>query len=365
MAPKVKVGIIGTGMISKAYIKGCRKFELLEIAACSDIDMERARAVAQEWEIPRVCTSDELLADPDIQIVLNLTIPKVHAQVNLAAIAAGKSVYSEKPFAVTLEEGQRVLEAARAKGVLLGNAPDTFLGEAHQLCRRLIDAGEIGTPIAAFAAFAYHATGGAPARDFMFQRGAGPLFDMGPYYLTALVNMLGPVQRVTATVRTPFSERIVERGEYQGRHIAVETPTHLTGVCDFASGATGTLLFSFDIHRGHNLPLLEVYGSEGTLSVPDPNFHGGVVRIAKGGKDWQEVPHTGSNEFTRGIGVAELADALLRKQQNRASGAMAYHVLETMLAFEQSSLTDTHVQIVSQPERPAPLSEGTLQHEAS
>lgn len=361
MATKVKVGIIGTGMISKAYIKGCRKFDILEIAACSDIDMERARAVAQEWEIPKVCTSDELLADPQIQIVINLTIPKVHAQVNLAAIAAGKSVYSEKPFAVTLEEGQSVLEAAQAKGVLIGNAPETFLGEAHQLCRRLIDAGEIGTPIAAFAAYAIHSRGGPPNRDFMFQRGAGPLLDMGPYYLTALVNMLGPIQRVTATVHTPFTERVVEHGEYQGRHIAVETPTHITGVFDFASGATGTIIFSFDIHRGHNLPRLEVYGSEGTLSVPDPNLHGGIVRISKGGKDWQELPHSDSNEFTRGIGVAELAYALLHKRPNRASGALAYHVLETMLAFEQSSLNNMHVQVVSQPERPAPLPEGELE----
>jgi predicted dehydrogenase len=356
MATKVKVGIIGTGIISKAYINGCRKFDLLEIAACSDIDMERAHAIAEQWNIPKVCTVEQLLADPDIQIVLNLTIPKAHAQVSLAAIAAGKSVYTEKPFAVTLEEGQHVLEAAQAKGVLLGNAPDTFLGESHQLCRNLIDEGEIGTPIAAFACFAIHAWGGAPNRDFMFQQGAGPLFDMGPYYLTDLVNMLGPIQRVTGTVHTPFSERVVQRGEHRGRHIAVETPTHITGVFDFACGATGTLIFSYDIHRGHNLPLLEIYGTEGTLSVPDPNYNGGTIRISKEGNDWQELSPPSSNEFTRGIGVADMAYALLYKRPNRASGALAYHILETMLAFEQASLSGTHIQIASQPERPAPYS---------
>jgi predicted dehydrogenase len=360
MATKVKVGIIGTGIISKAYINGCRKFDILEIAACSDIDMERARAVAQQWNISKVCTVEELLTDPEIQIVINLTIPKVHAQVSLAAILADKSVFTEKPFAVTLEEGQRVLEAARSKGVLLGNAPDTFLGEAHQLCRRLIDEGEIGAPIAAFACFAIHAEGGAPNRDFMYQRGAGPLLDMGPYYLTDLVNMLGSVQRVTGTARTPFAERVVQRGEHQGRRIAVETPTHITGVFDFACGATGTLIFSYDIHRGHSLPRLEIYGAEGTLSVPDPNYHGGLVRISKGGDDWQELPQPYSNEFTRGIGVADMAYALLHKQSNKASGELAYHVLETMLAFEQASLSGAHVQIASQPERPAPLLAGQL-----
>lgn len=354
MATKVKVGIIGTGMISKTYINGCRKFDVLEIAACSDIDMERARVVAEQWDIPKVCTIDELLADPEIQIVINLTIPKAHAQVSLAAIAAGKSVYTEKPLAVTLEDGQRVLAEAEAHGVLVGSAPDTFLGEAHQLCRKLIDEGEIGAPIAAFASFTFYAEGGAPNRDFMFQRGAGPLLDMGPYYLTALVNLLGPIERVTGTVRTPLAERVVTRGEHMGRRIAVETPTHITGVFDFASGATGTLVFSYDIHRGHNLPRLEIYGSEGTLSVPDPNYHGGVVRISKGGKEWQELPSSSSNEFTRGIGVADLADALLHKRPARASGALAYHVLETMLAFEQASLSSTHVQIASRPQRPAP-----------
>ena len=355
MATKVKVGIIGTGMISKAYINGCRKFDILEIAACSDIDMERAQDVAQQWNIPKAYTVEELLADPEIQIIINLTIPKVHAQVSLAAIAANKSVYTEKPFAVTLEEGQRVLEAAQSKGVLLGSAPDTFLGEAHQLCRQLIDDGEIGTPIAAFACCAGYAGGGAPNRDFMFQRGAGPLLDMGPYYLTDLVNMLGPIQRVTGTVRTPFAERVVQQGEYQGRRIAVETPTHITGVFDFACGATGTLVFSFDIHRGHSLPRLEIYGTEGTISVPDPNYHGGQVRISKGGDAWQALPQSSSNEFTRGIGVAEMAYALLHQQPNRASGELAYHVLETMLAFEQASLSGTHIHLASQPERPAPL----------
>ncbi|GLV61118.1 dehydrogenase [Dictyobacter sp. S3.2.2.5] len=360
MATKVKVGIIGTGMISRVYINGCRKFDILEIVACADIDMERARAAAQQWNIPTACTVEELLADPEIQIVINLTIPKVHAQVSLAAIAAGKSVFCEKPFAVTLEEGQRVLEAAQAKGVLLGNAPDTFLGESHQLCRKLIDEGEIGTPIAAFACFAMHAEGGGPNRDFMFQRGAGPLLDMGPYYLTDLINMLGPVQRVTGTVRTPFTEHIVQRGEHQGRRIAVETPTHITGVFDFAGGATGTLVFSYHMHRGHSLPRLEIYGTEGTISVPDPNLHGGLVRMSRGGEDWQDLPQPWSNDFTRGIGVADMAYALLEKRPNRASAELAYHVLETMLAFEQASLNGTHVQIASQPERPAPVLAGQL-----
>lgn len=361
MATRVKVGIIGTGMISKAYIQGCRKFDtILDLVACADIDMERAREAAAQWNIPKVCTVEELLVDPEIQIVINLTIPKAHAQVSLAAIEAGKSVYTEKPFAVTLEDGQRVLKAAQARGVLLANAPDTFLGEAHQLCRKLVDEGAIGKPVGAFACFAIRADGGAPNRDFMFQRGAGPLLDMGPYYLTALINLLGPVKRVTGSVSTTFTERIVTRGEHQGRRIPVETPTHISGIFDFANGATGTLIFSYDMLRGHNLPRLEVYGTEGTLSVPDPNFNGGAVSILKPGAEWQELPQPYGNAFTRGIGVADLAYALINQREPRASGAIAYHVLETMLAFERASLNGTHVQIVSQAERPAALPDGVL-----
>jgi predicted dehydrogenase len=352
---KIKIGIIGTGIISKVYIKGLRQFTNLELVACADIDMARARAVAAELQIPKACVVDELLADPEIQLVINLTIPRAHAAVNLAIIEAGKHVYSEKPFATTLDDARRVLDAAAARGVQIGGAPDTFLGAGQQLCRQLIDAGEIGEPVAAFASMAGYWDGGAPGRDFLFQRGAGPMLDMGPYYITSLVNLLGPIQRVTGSARITFPERVVRQGEHQGRRIAVDTPTHITGVLDFSSAALATILMSFDILDGHSLPTLEIYGTEGILSVPDPNLHGGVVRMRRSTGDWIELPHSYSDEYTRGIGVAEMAEAIANGRQPRANGDLLYHVLETLLAFEQASTSGTHISIESQPPRPAPL----------
>ena len=358
METKVKVGLIGTGMISKVYLKGLRAFEIVDVVACSDIDLERARAVAAEFGIPNACSVAELLADPEIQLVINLTIPKVHAQVSLDVIAAGKHVYTEKPFATTLADGQRILAAARERNLLVGCSPETILGGAHQMCRKLIDEGAIGTPLAAFMCFAHFARGGAPERDFMFQVGAGPMFDMGPYYLTALVNMLGPVKRVTGSTSLPQPIRVVQDGPYKGREIAVETPTHITGAMEFASGPIATVVTSFDIHREHSLPRLEIYGSEGILSVPDPNMHGGVIRLRRPGEEWREVPHNEDNNYTRGFGVADMAYAITYHRPVRASGEIGCHVLETMLAFERSSLEGRHIAIESRPERPEPVPAG-------
>ena len=198
MATKVKVGIIGCGNIFSAYAKGLRVFDILELAACADIDMARARAKAEEFNVPRACTVDELLADPAIEIVVNLTVPKTHAEVSLQIIEAGKHVYSEKPLAVTREDGGRILAAAKARGLLVGCAPDTFLGGGLQTCRKLIDDGWIGRPVAATAFMAGHGVEAwHPNPFFYYQKGGGPVFDMGPYYLTALINLLGPARRVT------------------------------------------------------------------------------------------------------------------------------------------------------------------------
>ncbi len=351
MTPKVKVGIIGTGMISNAYIKGCQQSSILDLVACSDIYLDKARAMAEQYAIPHVYTVEELLADPDIQIVINLTIPKAHAPVAISAIEAGKHVYSEKPFAVTVEEGRRVLELARARGVLVGNSPETFLGISHQLCRKLIDEGVIGEPIAALASLAGRVDPGDPARDFMFQPGGGPMLDMGPYYFTDLVNMLGPIRRVTGQVRNTFPERTIT---YRGseRQLSVTIPTHLTGALDFVGGAVATVLMSFDMPGGHDIPRLQIYGSEGILDVPDPNLHGGPVRIRLHGKDWEEVAHPYKEGYFRGVGVEDLAYAIHEGRQPLASGELAEHVLEAMLAFEQSSSTGRHIDIQSRPQIP-------------
>ena len=358
---KVKVGVIGCGNISGAYFSGCKPYDMLEVVACADLIMDRAEAKAEEFEIPKTCSVEELLDDPEIQIVVNLTVPKAHAEVNLAAIEAGKNVHCEKPFAVNREEGLKVLDAAREKGVLVGCAPDTFLGGGIQTCRKLLDDGWIGEPVAATAFMVGHGhESWHPAPDFYYQAGGGPMFDMGPYYLTALINLLGPVKRVTGSVRISFPERVITNKTRYGERIPVETPTHITGVLDFASGAVGTIVMSFDVWS-HHLPRIEVYGSEGSLSVPDPNgFKGPVLVRRAGAEDWNEVPLTHSPDVSRGIGVADMAYALVYGRPHRASGKLAHHVLDIMQSFEDASTSGRHIALDSSCSRPASLPMGLL-----
>jgi predicted dehydrogenase len=365
---KVKIGVIGTGNILSQYVRGTRAFEMLDLVACADIDVPKAKARADELEIPRACTVDELLADPEIQIVINLTVPKAHAEVSLAAVAAGKSVQSEKPLAVTRADGRRILAAAKEKGVLVGCAPDTFMGGGQQTCRNLIDEGAIGRPVAAVAFMAGHGPERwHPNPDFFYQAGGGPMFDMGPYYLTALVHLLGPAKRVTASAQRSFAERVAGPDRVNGRRIPVEIPTHIAGVIDFAEDAEGhpgpvaTLITSFDVWAA-NLPRIEVYGSEGSLSVPDPNTFGGPVMLRTADeREWSEVSHTHSAEVGRGIGVADMAYALTdpnHTRRHRTSGELAYHVLDLMHAFHDASRQDRHIYVESTCERPAALPVG-------
>jgi predicted dehydrogenase len=360
MADKVKVGLIGCGNIAPAYIKWSRTFEILDVAACADIDLSAAQQVAGEHGL-RACAVDELLADPEIEIVINLTVPKAHAEVSLAIIAAGKHVHSEKPLAITREDGQKILAAAAKAGVRIGCAPDTFLGGGLQTCRKLIDDGWIGQPVAATAFMlsrgpeSWH-----PNPDFFYAIGGGPLFDMGPYYLTALVNLLGPVRRVTGAIRTSFPERIATSAAQYGRRIPVEVATHITGALDFAAGPIGTLIVSFDVWQ-HSLPRIEIYGSEGTLIVPDPNAFGGPVQVWRPtDREWREIPLTHSAEVGRGIGVADMAYGLRSGRPHRASGALAYHVLDLMHSIEDASRGGHHVELASTCPQPAPLPLGLL-----
>lgn len=359
MENKVKVGIIGTGNISGAYVKWTRTFEILDLVACADIDMAKAQEIGTKYEIPKVMTVEALLADPEIEIVINLTIPAVHAEVTLSILQSGKHAYSEKPLAINRQDGQQILKTAKDRGLLVGCAPDTFLGGGQQTCRKLIDDGQIGEPVAAVAFMASHGPEGwHPNPDFFYKLGGGPMFDMGPYYLTSLINLLGPVRRVTGSTRKSFAERIATAPVTNGRRIPVETSTHIAGLLDFASGPVGTLITSFDVW-GHNLPRIEVYGSEGTLSVPDPNIFGGPVRLYKPQeKAWVEVPLTHSEETGRGIGVADMAYAIRYGRTHRASGELAYHVLDLMCTFEDASVKGQHVEVESTCKRPAPLPVG-------
>jgi predicted dehydrogenase len=354
---KIKVGIIGTGNISGIYFQNGRKFESMEVIACADLDVERAKAKAAEHGI-RGCSVEELLADPDIQMVINLTIPLAHASVCLQALEAGKHVFVEKPFTVTREEGEQVLELARRKGLLVGSAPDTFLGGGIQTSIKLVEDGWIGTPIGATA---FMVGGGHeswhPSPEFYYHKGGGPMFDMGPYYLTALIALLGPITRVTGSARITFPERTITSQPKYGQKIKVETPTHIAGVIDFASGPIGTLLTSFDVKGNSILPRIELYGSAGTLLIPDPNNFGGEIRVWRAGaKEWSSIPLThGYADNARGVGAADMAKAIQTGRKHRANGDMAFHVLEAMHGFHDASEQGKHYVMKSTCERPAPF----------
>jgi Predicted dehydrogenases and related proteins len=358
----VKIGIVGCGNISGIYLKNAKILEALEVVACADLIPERAKARAEEFGVPKACAVEELMADPEVEIVVNLTVPQAHGEVALQAVRAGKSVYNEKPLTTEREEAQELLAEAKKRGVLVGGAPDTFMGAGIQTCRKLIDDGWIGEPVAATAFMlsrgheSWH-----PDPAFYYQRGGGPMFDMGPYYLTALVTLLGPVARVTGAARATFPERIITSKPKFGERIKVEVPTHIAGIMQFASGAIGTIVTSFDVWGG-NVPHIEIYGTEGTLSVPDPNGFGGPVRIRRAGaREWSEVPHThGYSENSRGLGVADMAYALRTGRPHRASGELAYHVLDIMHAFHEASEKGVHIELESTCSRPAALPMGLM-----
>ena len=356
----VNFGIIGCGNISNAYFNATKKFPLLHIAACADLDLARAQAKAAEHNVPKACTPEELLADPDIEIVINLTIPNAHYAVSKAALLAGKHVHVEKPLCVTFEEGQELVNLAKEKNLRIGCAPDTFLGGGHQTCRKLIDDGVIGEPIAATAFMlcrgheSWH-----PAPEFYYKAGGGPMFDMGPYYLTALVNMIGPVRRVSGATRITFPERLITSQPLNGTQIKVDVPTHVTGLLDFANGAIATIVTSFDVYDAPHGSPITVFGTEGTIQVPDPNGFGGKVRVRTAKSDWEDVALThGYNGNERGIGAADIAYAIQSGRPHRASGDLGFHVLETMQAFHTSSNTGTHYAMTSTVARPAMMVAG-------
>lgn len=361
MARKIKVGIIGCGKICDQYFKGCRAYDVLEIVACADLDLARARARAAEYAVPRACTVVELLAAPDIDLVLNLTVPQAHAEVNEAALAAGKHVYAEKPFALNSQDGMRVMALARERGLLVGCAPDTFLGGGLQTARKALDDGLVGRPVAAFAFMLSHGPESwHPAPEFYYKRGGGPMFDMGPYYITALVNFFGPVARVSGSAQTSFPERQITSQPLAGTKIRVDVPTHYAGTMDFASGAVATIAMSFDVWAGPQMPRIVVYGSEGTLEIPDPNMFDGSVRLFRPGvKEAELIAPAHSLLRGRGTGVADMAYSILRRERpHRASGEVANHVVEVMEAFERSSTGERHERLRSTCARPPALPAG-------
>ena len=361
---KVKVGVVGCGNISSIYFENMTKvFDILEVKAVVDLDKSRSQAAAEKYGIPVIYdTAEALLADPEIELILNITTPPHHATVCLAALNAGKHVYVEKPLAITREDGLKIKELAKKKGLLAGGAPDTFLGGGIQTCRKLIEDGWIGEPVACTAFMTCHGhESWHPDPEFYYKVGGGPMFDMGPYYLTALINLMGPVESVSGSTRVTFPTRTITSEKKYGTIVDVEVPTHVAGLMNFKSGAIGTIITSFDVWAAE-LPHIEIYGSMGTLSVPDPNTFGGPVRYYKAGaKQWQEIPLLhGYAENSRGIGVADMAYAIRTGRKHRASVDLTYHVLDIMHAFYDACREGIVYRLNSTCDKPAPMPVGLM-----
>ena len=364
----VNVGILGCGHVSDKYFEGCARQEAIRVVACADLDVNRAEQKAAEHRVPRAYSPQELMADPEVDLVVNLTPPLAHAKASLAAIGAGKHVWSEKPLAATLPAAREIVAAASEAGVRVGCAPDTFLGGGLQTSAKLIDDGWIGEPVAAVAMVSepgyehFH-----PDVASFYGPGGGPALDLGPYYVTALVAMLGPVARVTGFARASFPKRTVLTGPRRGQPIPVQVPTHVTGAMELENGALVTVLMSWDVWATH-LPYIEVYGTEGSLSVANPDTFDGVPRVRRASEEelrepppapgevvWTPLPLTHDGKVRRGVGIADMAEAIRAGRPHRASAELGCHVLEVLCALEGAAHEPGTVEIETRCERPAPL----------
>ena len=375
------VGVIGIGDISDVYINNLKNYDVVNVVGCAGRDLEKARRKAEAHCLPKsYATPRDLVSDPDIDIVLNLTLPAVHAELTTMALKAGKNVYTEKPLAATFREGQGLLALAKERGLTVCCAPDTFMGARLQTCRKLIDDGSIGEVTAASAFVVSHGQEWFhPNPDFFYKPGAGPLLDIGPYYVTALVSLLGPARRCAAMAKRTFDKRVIEREPNKGKVIEVEVDTHISGSIEFANGALATLIASFDVWDSE-LPRIEIYGEKATICIRDidpldgPNLFGGQVLTRdvdnyrwKGlprpepFPDWREIPvehrfnDLSHRRNSRGIGLVDMAYALRAKREARASGTMALHCLEVMEGLLTSASERRFYDFESRCERPTPL----------
>jgi len=338
----------------------------LKVVACADQVLERAQARASEFGVPNARTTGELLGSDEVELVVNLTVPIAHAEISVSALRAGKHVFTEKPLATNRDDGIRILDAAASSGLEVGCAPDTFLGAGLQTCLRLMKQGELGEPLAASAFMLnrgpenWHSNPG-----FFYEPGGGPLLDIGPYYLTTLICLLGPVRRVAGMARILYPTITANRGPRAGETFKVSTPTFVAALIEFESGTQATLVNSFGIW-GHDLPNMQLYCAKGILSVPDPNYFGGPVRVRPNEDEsvWREFPllyhHTEGPGNFRGLGVVEMALAIVRGEKPRASGELAYHVLDVMESIQESYITGRHVEVRSSCRPPSllPLDDG-------
>lgn len=353
----VGVGVIGAGVISKQYLDNLTAFPDLKVHVISDLFEEAAESRAKEYGIAEWGAPELALNHPDVEVIVNLTIPAAHVEVATAAVNAGKHVWTEKPISLDRESGHALLKAADAAGIRLGTAPDTFLGAGLQTALRMIRRGDIGTPLTAMTTFqtpgpeSWH-----PNPAFLFQHGAGPLFDMGPYYLTALIQAFGSIRKVAAVGSKAKDVRIIGSGPRAGEEFAVEVPTHVSAMAQFESGASSHSVFSFESPRVR-MGFVEITGTEATLSLPDPNYFTGDIRLWRAGdEDWTTVAATGPANG-RGMGVLDMARSIRAGVPHRATGDLGYHVLDSMVAITESIRNGTFIDVTSSTPASAPLPE--------
>lgn len=355
----MKIGVIGCGNISPLYLAASQYFDNLEFVVLADLNMDLAKSRAKEFGIDKVLGVSELLELDEIDIVLNLTVPKAHAQISKDALLAGKHVYSEKPITINLKEAQELVKITQKTGKRLAVAPSTFLGATVQTARKAIDDGLIGKPIAANCFMLHHGMESwHPNPEFFYQSGAGPMLDMGPYYLAALVTLFGPVSRLSAAAVIGFAQRQVEIGEKAGNSFSVTTPTHINTNLEFASGVLANLNTSFDVWHSE-LPKFEIYGTEGTLSLEAPNSFDGKVKIKKAkDKDWQELEFVTQARTLKqawGIALADFVTAIEQNYEHRASAEMGLHLYEIMQSSLDSAEQARYISLKSTCKKPEPL----------
>jgi len=370
---KTVIGIIGCGNISDAYFLGAARSNLIRVKACADLRLEAAQAKAAKHGVLAMPVQ-QLLADPEISIVVNLTVPMTHAGVSQQILNAGKHAYSEKPLAAKFTDGAGLMELSRTRNLRVGCAPDTFLGASHQACRRLIDSGAIGIPVGGSAVVMSHGMESwHPNPEFFFKPGGGPILDVGPYYVTQLVNLLGPVRRAVGLGTIGNATRTVTSEPHKGSTIDVEVPTTVNGVLEFVNGANISLSASWDVWKHNRASPIEIYGTEGSLLGVDPNFFGNIPRVCKPNGDWQDVaiaahPFGIANRELRNgtmqadyriVGLIDMAMAIRHSRPHRASGDLALHVLEVLEALEASSRSGQFISIRSRCERPEPVPLGS------
>ncbi|MDR0315292.1 MAG: Gfo/Idh/MocA family oxidoreductase [Treponema sp.] len=354
-----RIGIAGIGKISGIYLNNLTGIfgKRVKLAAVADLLPERAQKAASDYQVSWFKSAAEMVQNPGIDIILNLTQPQFHFEVAMAALQAGKHVYNEKPLCVKREEAAQLIKTAAEKKVRVGGSPDTFLGAGIQTCRKIIDDGLIGRPVAATAFMMsrgpehWH-----PSPEFFYKTGGGPMFDMGPYYITALVNLLGPVARVSGSAHIGLKTRTITSEPLNGTIVDVEVPTHISGTLDFASGAVGTIITSFEVYS-HTLPCIEIYGTDGTLRVPDPNTFGGPVYVRRlREENWTEIPLEKSySENSRGLGITDMAEAIEENRPHRASAELTFHVLEVMHGIHDASASEKYYKVNSKCDRPEAL----------